>query len=454
MSKRRLLNEGILDFLKNLFGDFGKQISSQFKSDINSDSSEIASKVDASIENIAKKNKIEIDSPDKIDTEDAKQAAILFEAIRIQGLLWFPSCLKRLDETLKVKQFIPPEDDASKAKWREEDGDKLGRVWLVFSKLYSMIRFMADREVKEAISAARELNRYEGSFNPGEMLEGINKACDVIIGIFENVKKLNANIKSDEMLGNLKEIKDKAKQIADKLTAAVEESKNKKPESFFRRNFLDIKILGERMQNNRRVNKVINQILQEGLLLEEAGLLSEFELNLSEIQIALNEAEAPDPLIKYAQEYAKTAKEMPPVPGYEEEGAREVAQEAAIEFAETDPLGRPVEEIEDYIYSVLMGESRLYEAEYRGRKVTLGKPMKGDTAKYKVYVRDPKTGNVKKVNFGAKGMEIRRDNPKARKSFRARHGCGKPRSSDRTKAAYWSCRMWSRKPVSKILQGK
>jgi len=99
-------------------------------------------------------------------------------------------------------------------------------------------------------------------------------------------------------------------------------------------------------------------------------------------------------------------------------------------------------------------ESVLIEAEYKGRKVQLGKPMKGDVKKYKVYVKDPKTGNVKKVGFGDPNMEIRRDNPKARKSFRARHGCGTPRASDRTKAAYWSCRLWSRKPVSKILKGK
>lgn len=96
----------------------------------------------------------------------------------------------------------------------------------------------------------------------------------------------------------------------------------------------------------------------------------------------------------------------------------------------------------------------LMEAEYRGRKVQLGKPMKGDVKKYKVYVKDKKTGNVKKVNFGDPNMEIRRDNPKARKSFRARHGCGTKRASDRTKAAYWSCRLWSRKPVSQILRGK
>ena len=99
-------------------------------------------------------------------------------------------------------------------------------------------------------------------------------------------------------------------------------------------------------------------------------------------------------------------------------------------------------------------EEVLLEAQYHGREVSLGKPASGDVKKYKVYVKDPKTGNVKKVNFGDPNMEIRRDNPKARKSFRARHGCGTKRASNRTKAAFWSCRMWSTKPVSKILKGK
>lgn len=99
-------------------------------------------------------------------------------------------------------------------------------------------------------------------------------------------------------------------------------------------------------------------------------------------------------------------------------------------------------------------EETLEEAEYRGRKVPLGKPMRGDVKKYKTYVKDPKTGNIKKVNFGDPNMTIKRDDPKRRKSFRARHGCGTSRAKDRTKAAYWSCRMWSNKPVSKIIKGK
>jgi len=85
-------------------------------------------------------------------------------------------------------------------------------------------------------------------------------------------------------------------------------------------------------------------------------------------------------------------------------------------------------------------DEQLDEAEYQGRKVTLGKPMQGDVKKFKVYVKDPKTGNVKKVNFGDPNMKIRKSNPKARKSFRARHNCANP--GPRTKARYWSCRKW------------
>ena len=92
-------------------------------------------------------------------------------------------------------------------------------------------------------------------------------------------------------------------------------------------------------------------------------------------------------------------------------------------------------------------EENVFEAEYQGRKVKLNKPMQGDVKKFKVYVKDPKTGNTKKVNFGhggssvkGKAMKIRKNNPKARKSFRARHNCDSP--GPKTKARYWSCRKW------------
>ena len=82
----------------------------------------------------------------------------------------------------------------------------------------------------------------------------------------------------------------------------------------------------------------------------------------------------------------------------------------------------------------------LDEAEYQGRKVPLGKPMRGDVKKFKVYVKDPKTGNTKKVNFGDPNMKIKKSNPARRRSFRARHNCDNP--GPRTKARFWSCRKW------------
>ena len=81
----------------------------------------------------------------------------------------------------------------------------------------------------------------------------------------------------------------------------------------------------------------------------------------------------------------------------------------------------------------------IVEAEYQGRKVKLGKPMQGDTKKFKVYVKNDK-GNVVKVNFGQKGMTIKKSNPGRRKSFRARMNCDTP--GPRHKARYWSCRKW------------
>ena len=82
----------------------------------------------------------------------------------------------------------------------------------------------------------------------------------------------------------------------------------------------------------------------------------------------------------------------------------------------------------------------LDEAEYQGRSVKLGKPMQGDVKKFKVYVKDPSTGNTKKVNFGDPNMRIKKSNPARRKSFRARHNCDNP--GPRTKARYLSFRKW------------
>jgi hypothetical protein len=82
------------------------------------------------------------------------------------------------------------------------------------------------------------------------------------------------------------------------------------------------------------------------------------------------------------------------------------------------------------------------ESEYDGRKVTLNDPFRlpsGSKSKFGVYVKNDK-GNVVKVTFGDPNMEIKRDDPARRASFRARHGCDNP--GPKWKAKYWSCYQW------------
>ncbi len=81
------------------------------------------------------------------------------------------------------------------------------------------------------------------------------------------------------------------------------------------------------------------------------------------------------------------------------------------------------------------------EAEYKGRKVKLNDPMRSNDGKKKfyVYVKNEK-GNVIKLGFGDPNMEIKRDDPARRASFRARHRCDDP--GPKWKARYWSCYQW------------
>ncbi len=95
------------------------------------------------------------------------------------------------------------------------------------------------------------------------------------------------------------------------------------------------------------------------------------------------------------------------------------------------------------------------EAEYKGREVPLNKPKRGGPKKFFVYVKNPKTGNVKKVNFGDSGnLSVKIKEPGARASFAARHKCAQKK--DKTKAGYWSCnigRYWKSLGGSKNFSG-
>ena len=77
------------------------------------------------------------------------------------------------------------------------------------------------------------------------------------------------------------------------------------------------------------------------------------------------------------------------------------------------------------------------EAEFKGKKVALGKPKRGGPKAYYVYVKDG--DKVKKVTFGSGGLRAKIKNKEARNAFAARHNCKDKK--DRTKAGYWSCNL-------------
>ncbi len=124
---------------------------------------------------------------------------------------------------------------------------------------------------------------------------------------------------------------------------------------------------------------------------------------------------------------------------------------------ETDE-GEDLDEVEMTIQEVFnmdVIDEDITEAKYKGKTVTLNKPTRGDSKKFKVYVNTGKKNadgsiKVKKVNFGHGGtsakalgqktMKIRKSNPKRRAAFRARHRCDNP--GPKTMARYWSCKKW------------
>jgi hypothetical protein len=84
-------------------------------------------------------------------------------------------------------------------------------------------------------------------------------------------------------------------------------------------------------------------------------------------------------------------------------------------------------------------EQELNEAEKK-KNPPLGKPKRGGSKKFYVYVRDPRTKKIKKVSFGdTSGLSAKINNPEARRAFAKRHDCANKK--DKTKASYWSCRL-------------
>lgn len=198
------------------------------------------------------------------------------------------------------------------------------------------------------------------------------------------------------------------------------------------------------------MNKFISIIWEEGnvdenSLVESVVSTANVPLNESNIEYVFGETEQGAKLLRIAISQ-----------NLSEDDADVLAQELANKIFEAGLLdfdleftteGEFVDEetydgddfFESYGVMWFNEDDQLDEAEYQGRNVPLGKPMRGDVKKFKVYVKNP-SGRVVKVNFGDPDMKIKKSNPERRRSFRARHNCDNP--GPRTKARYWSCRKW------------
>ena len=148
-----------------------------------------------------------------------------------------------------------------------------------------------------------------------------------------------------------------------------------------------------------------------------------------------------EPIPQENNEEELKAMKNPCQPGYEMYGTKK-------KNGRTVPNCVPIKSDEDSELKAFDDEEG-EEVDIKGEKKTLNKPFRlpsGSSKKFGVYVRDG--DKIKKVTFGDPNMEIRRDNKEARDSFRARHNCAE--ATDKTSAKYWSCKMWSKTPVSKV----
>ncbi len=112
---------------------------------------------------------------------------------------------------------------------------------------------------------------------------------------------------------------------------------------------------------------------------------------------------------------------------------------AFIQGGSLDDYYEVMDDVKQYDQQLAEGQD-IDEAKAKPKKKNppIGKPMRGGSKKFYVYVKAP-GGKIKKVSFGQAGMSAKINNPKARAAFAARHDC--KNKKDRTKASYWSCRL-------------
>lgn len=288
----------------------------------------------------------------------------------------------------------------------------------------------------------KDLDKFEFPFN---MKENIKKILNIKSTPKEIIKALieNGEMSIDEIRDIVKAEKQNTK--VRKIALVMKQFKDGKLKSSSGETVTDkrqaLAIAMSEAGLNKGEEELENKIDQK--LIDRNVQKSEEEaVNNEESQeIEKSDTSTPEYLNKMIDEHERLIKILEP----HAEMDKKVLKELSVQKQELAEYKKKLEEASN------KESDNVEKAEYEGREVELNKPTKGDVKKYKVYVRDPETGNIRKVEFGDPNMEIKRDDPERRKNFRARHNCSEKK--DITSAGYWSCKLWSSKPVSEIVKG-
>jgi len=309
--------------------------------------------------------------------------------------------------------------DSDKSAYQQSPADKKAKTKTSvhtkrFKQMYGELKTKGEKEpqhrgtefvpdnVPEAYDIGHDYAKYTSSLTPGEKhynpkfqggpYKPSNPSDNLInVNADKDMKPMNKKVE-------LKDIEE---------WASKEETINKYKERY-----------GEEWQSKieETYNKMFNKVIDTNTNMQESRM-KEIAIDLMSKEKGGLDAD------EFRRKYNKSKAEM-----QKDLGGSPEPKKSFKEFAE---------EVNDW--GVL--PSTIVESEYQGKKVKLNDPFRtsGGPKKFSVYVKNEK-GNVVKVNFGDPNMEIKRDDPARRKSFRARHNCENP--GPKWKARYWSCYQW------------
>src|SRR6056300_259046 len=327
--------------------------------------------------------------------------------------------LEKRSMNLKEKRKLAYDSDSDKSAYKQSPADKVAKTkpskhTKRFKQMYGELKTKSEKEpqhrgnefntdgIPEAYEIGHDWAKYTSSITPGEKHYNPKYQGGSYSPSKHSDNLINVNASKDISMTDNKKVE--LKDIEE--WASKEETINKYKERY-----------GEEWQSKieETYNKMFNKVIDTNSNMQE-GRMKDIAIDLkSKDEGGLDPEE-------FQRKYNKSKAEM----------RKDLGASEGFELSFKDFINEEADE-----WGIF--PSQINEAEYQGKTVTLNKPVRGGSKKFYVYTKNEK-GNVVKVSFGDPNMEIKRDDPARRRSFRARHNCDNP--GPKWKARYWSCKKW------------